>query len=347
MGENIVLAIFLTLPLLLLGGLLLFFRKHRLHKRGGFRLLLAGNLLVFFFLCSLVLLFGEIYFRFIHDSTESFGLMKTTVRWFEKHFHNNSSGLRDSIDYEFRIRSNRPRVTFLGDSFTAGHGIPDVEDRFANIVRSQLPYGDIHVLAVCAWDTQNELDALESICEAGYELDCVVLAYCLNDISDISVEWQQVLERIEAFSNTGFFVNNSYLCNTLYYRWKAANDPDIRDYYQFVENLYRGQTWEIQKDRLKLLRDEVDRRGGRLLVVTFPFYNALEDEYRYEWIHNQLDGWWQELGVPHLDLLSACESYRAEELVVSKYDAHPNERAHSVAAKAIDEFLEVQVFARR
>ena len=342
MGENIILAVVLVLPLILVCGLLLFFRKHQLHKRGGFVLLAAGNTLVFTFLCSLVIVGGEIYYRFIYDSTESFGLTKTTNRWFDQHFQYNSSRLRDSIDYEFKNSSQRRRFTILGDSFTAGHGVPDVEDRFANLVRDRLPSSDVHVLAVCGWDTQKEIESIQAICEAGYELDNVVLAYCLNDISDASAEWNQVLDRIEGFADTGFLVNNSYFVNTIYYRWKASNDPDISDYYRFVENLYSDRTWEIQKKRLEKLRDEVSSRGGRLLAVTFPFYNALGEEYRYDWIHTQLDNWWKELGVPHLDLLKSYESYRVNELMVSPYDAHPNELAHSIAAEAIAEFLDQQ-----
>jgi len=340
MGENIVLAIFSALPALLFWGLLLFFRKHRLHKKGGILLLIAGNALVFCFLFSIVVLTGEIYYRFIYDSTESFGLTKTTQHWFAKHFHRNSLGFRDSIEYELPNSSHRSRVTFLGDSFTAGHGIPNVEDRFANLVREQRPSYDVHVLAICGWDTQQEIDALEKICDEGYELDTVVLVYCLNDISDISEEWRKVLKRIASRSSDNFFVNNSYLCNTLYYRLKAANDPDIADYYQFVEDLYGGETWERQKERLQQLRDDVRRRGGRLLVVTFPFVNALGDDDRYRSIHNQLDEWWKELDVPHLDLLPAYSSYRPDELVVSRYDAHPNERAHAIAAKQIVDFLD-------
>lgn len=340
MGENLVLTIFTVVPPCLAWGLQLFFRKHRLHNRGGIPSLLAGNALVFVFLSSILILCGEVYFRFVYDSTESFGLMKTTNRWFERHFQMNSAGLRDSIEYGNAIRAGRRRVTFLGDSFCAGHGIPDVEDRFVNLVRNELSSCEVHAVGVCAWDTGDEIAALKGICDGGYELDVVVLAYCLNDISDLSIEWRNVLERIDEFSRTGFWVNSSYLCNTIYYRWRAARDPDISDYYQFVEDLYRGRAWESQKRRLRLLRDEIRRRGGQLLVVTLPFYNCLGTDYRYDWVHRQLDAWWHELDVPHLDLLPIYESHTADELVVSRHDAHPNERAHLIAAKAIAGFLQ-------
>jgi hypothetical protein len=60
---------------------------------------LAGNALVLSFLCAIVVAFGEIHYRFVFDSTDSFGLTKTTARWFERHFQENSSGFRDTIDF--------------------------------------------------------------------------------------------------------------------------------------------------------------------------------------------------------------------------------------------------------
>jgi len=290
-------------------------------------------------LLAVFMLSGELYYRFVYDTTESFGLSKTTQRWFTRHFRRNSLGFRDSIEYPNASEVNRPRVTFLGDSFTAGHGIANVEDRFVNIVRDQLPAYDVHSFSMCAWDTQQELSCLNMAGKSGYEFETVVLVYCLNDISDISPEWQRVLQRIMKFSDPGFLVENSYLLNTIYYRWKAFNDPDIGDYYQFVRNLYDGETWNVQSDRLKQLRDMVTERGGRLVVVTFPFLHALAADYRYELIHSQLDSFWQQQEVPHLDLLSFYQSLAPKDVVVSQYDAHPNERAHGIAAKAILNFL--------
>jgi hypothetical protein len=51
-----------------------------------------------------VLLSGEIYERYIYDSTDSFAPTKTTIRRFDRHFYRNSSRLRDNMDlYRKRI----------------------------------------------------------------------------------------------------------------------------------------------------------------------------------------------------------------------------------------------------
>jgi lysophospholipase L1-like esterase len=340
MQENTVLAAFVLLPVVL--GMLLrfFFRKFRRHEKLPLWLrLIAGNSLLFLFLCSMVLVSGEVYYRFFNDTTDSFGLTKTTQRWFERHFHPNRSGFRDSVDYMNRIPPGRRRVTFIGDSFTAGHGIPSVEDRFANRIRRAIPGNEVHVFAQCGWDTGDQLSFLPALDESEYQTDLVVLVYCLNDIADIVPEWQIIHERVYDSPRPGFFIENSYSLNMMYYRWKATRDPDVSNYYQFVRENYEGPIWEQQKRRLRLFRDKVRSRNGKLLVVTFPFLHALGPEYEYQPIHDCLSEQWSELDVPHLDLLSVYESLDPAEVVVNANDAHPNENAHAMAADAIAEFL--------
>jgi hypothetical protein len=74
--------------------------------------------------------------------------------------------------------------------------------------------------------------------------------------------------------------------------------------------------------------------------VTFPLFDALKEEYAYEAEHEQLNRFWTESGIPHLDLLGTYRGHRAGQLTVSPFDAHPNERAHAMAARAIGDFLE-------
>ena len=343
MEENLLLFVFAVLPVALLFSIYLFFAKSRQQTRKSLRWLrlIAGNTLVFLFLCSMVVLCGEVYYRFVYDTTESFGLTKTTQRWFGRHFRLNQSGYRDSVPaYSLQVVAGTRRVSFLGDSFTAGHGIRNVEDRFVNLVRAMRPGCEVHVLARCGWDTGHELADLMAAVDGGYPLDLLVLVYCLNDLSDIAPDWQRVNRRIYASSEPGYFVTHSYFFNTLYFRWKSARDQDVSNYYHFVLDNYRGPVWEQQKLRLKLLRDKIDSRGGRLLVVTFPFMHALGPDYEYRQVHERLDRCWKELNVPHLDLLDIYESHSPGELTVNRYDAHPNELAHRMAAESISAFLD-------
>ncbi len=341
MAENFVLFIFLILPPSLFVATRNFIRKAKADPDGRkMRSLIAGNALVFSFLLSLGLFSGEVYFRFFYDSTDSFALCKTTERWFERHFKSNLTGFRDSVNYLPTVEPGKRRVTFVGDSFTAGHGIKNVEDRFANRVRALQTDTEVHVLAQCGWDTGKELELIKFIPTSGYEENIVVLAYCLNDISDITPQWNKILNRIYKEPKPGFFIKNSYFLNTVNARLQMAREPEIVDYYSFIKKAYAGSIWEKQQARLKEIHNAVAAAGGKLVVVTFPFLHALGDDYSYREIHKQLDDFWNDQNIPHLDLLEVFADESPSQVTLSSRDVHPNVKAHTMAAEAISAFLD-------
>ena len=341
--ENTVLTIFIVAAVVMTVVAGLFFVRFRQHRRANRRALrlIAGNLVILLLLGSFAVLGGEIYYRFLYDTTDSFGLTKTTQRWFGRHFHFNESGFRDSLTgYSAALVPGRRRVTFIGDSFTAGHGIRDVEERFANLFRAMRPDLDVHVFAHCGWETGQELEAIETAGRRGYEMDLVVLVYCLNDVTDISPGWREAAGRIFDSAPPGYLFEHSYLFNTIYHRWQKAHVPEVARYFEFVRRDYEGPVWERQKHRLESLRGMVRARGGKLLVVTFPFLHALGTDYQFIETHERIDRFWRELNVPYLDLLDTYRGGSPDELTVNPFDAHPNERAHRMAAEAISAFLD-------
>jgi len=377
MGENVVLGLFLGLTILSWGGLWVFMRKVAqtsspassrgvppVGRRGtggerrsqlagedacatpgwlerwpGARLVL-GNLLVLGGLLSLTLLGGEVYYRFLTDTTDSLLFTKVSQRWHVRYWHENKDGLRDDMDYSLAIEPGKRRVTFVGDSFTAAHGVKDVENRFVNLVRKAHPEWEVQMLAKPGWDTDDEIDFLGASITNGYQLDEVVLVYCLNDVSDLMPARFEGIQRIvEDLTHSGWLRRNSFLVNTVYHRIKMRREPFMRSYYGFVKEAYRGPLWETQKQRLKKLRGLVEGHGGHLLVVTFPFLHALGPGYEYQFVHEELGQWWRDLKVPHLDLLKVYQDLPPKKVTVNRFDAHPNEYAHRLAAEAIDTFL--------
>ena len=342
MDENLVLGLFLLLPALC-GGLLVLFARRLRARPGpsGWPRLLLGNLLVLLALLALGLAAGEIYCRFLCDSTDALGCTKLNERWFQRHWQSNPSGYRDNLDYPLKLQPGKRRITFVGDSFAAGHGIKNVADRFANRLRRAHPEWEIHLLAQPGFDTGNELDLMEKCLAQGYQLDLVVLVYCLNDVADLFPEWTETAGRIRAeAARTGWFCQHSYLVNTLYYRITAPRNRDMQSYFDYIRAGYRGQPWEQQQQRLKAFRDLVQAHGGRLAVVTFPFFQALGPHYEYQFMHDELNQCWRSLDVPHLDLLTVYRNLPPARLMVNRSDPHPNEAAHALAADALEPFLQ-------
>ena len=332
--------ILLLLPAL--AGLLVVFARRMIRTRApaGWRQLLAGNALVLLLLMSLALAAGEIYFRFVYDTTDSLGYMRVSEKWVQRHWHLNNAGCRDNVDYTLRAAAGRERITFIGDSFTAGHGIKDVENRFPNRLRRAHPTWEVHVLANVGLDTGSELVILNRTISKGYQLNHVVLVYCLNDIGDLLPQGGLDTAQLAASAaNESWVLRNSYCLNFLYHRYKAALNAYARNYFPLVRSGYSGAKWEEQKQRLKDIRDVVHANGGRLSVVTFPFLHALGADYEYAFVHQNLDQFWRELDVPHLDLLQVYKGIPPEKLTVNPYDAHPNEYACELAAGALRSFL--------
>ncbi len=343
MAESFVLTLFLLCPCLGAFGMWLFFVKYQLHRTPRHRgvLLLAGNGLVFLTLLSLPLPMGEIYFRWFYDTTDSFSLTKTTQRWFERHYRKNDAGVRDSVErYTLEKLSDRRRLVILGDSFTAAQGVADVERRFANRMRTLLPDWEIRVHARGGWDTPDELEEVTQMARSGYQADAVLLVYCLNDIAAVIPEWQPILKSIYAKDKDGFWVAHSYLLNTIYYRLYASSHPQVGNYFEFVLDAYAGLPWLKERELLEQIQEVVaNQMHAKFLVATFPFLNSLEKYYRFQPAHDRLDGYWKARGIPHLDLLSVFAASRSADVMVNRFDAHPNERAHEMAAEAIAKFV--------
>ena len=333
--------IFLLAPCIC-GGALLLFARHIKGRPGpaGWGSLILGNALILLFLLSAAFTIGEAYFRFVYDTTDSLDCTRVCQRWVERYWRVNAWHCRDDLEYAFRVQPGKRRVTFLGDSFTTGHGIKHIEDRFANRIRRAHPDWEIHLLARNGFDTGPEISGLQEVLSKHYQLQDVVLVYCLNDVADMQPEYAQMMTSVGAdIGRAGWFRRQSYLADFLYCRYRVWRDPHMRDYYPFVRDAYRGTLWERQKLRLEYLRDLVRSRGGRLSVVTFPFVQALGPNYPWQFVHDELGQLWRDLNVPHLDLLPIFAKIPASRLTVNRFDAHPNELANLLAAEAIDKFL--------
>jgi hypothetical protein len=338
--DNLTYAVFLLLPLLS-GGLLVQWVRawaQAGRPKRGF-VVIRVNLILLVFLGSFLLAAAETYYRFAVDTTDSFGRTRLNTRWFQRHWKLNEMGYRDSVTvYPLAWAPGRHRITFLGDSFTAGHGVTEVEDRFANRVRDAME-AEVHVWADLGYDTGHHLELVQGLIGKGYQFDQVVLVYNLNDIGDLWPKWKAMCDAIRSAPPPPLLIRHSYFLDTWYYRLKARLNPDIANYCQSMIECYQGRLWDEQQKRLKQLRDLVEGRGGHFLVVTFPFLQHLGPDYEFRAVHAQLGRFWQDLGVPHLDLLDLYEAHRNETFTVNRHDAHPNARAHALAAEAIGNFV--------
>jgi hypothetical protein len=345
--DAIFLSIALLAPVLLGGAAFGFLRAAtRPGRRPGAAAILGGNALFLLFLVSALFLAFELYHRHLYDATDTANRSRLSRRWFERYWHVNADEIRDDVDYARARAAGRRRITFLGDSYTTGHGIAQVEDRFVNRIRRARPGWDVHALAYNGINSVEQVDLLRRFVGEGYELDVVVLVFVYNDIDSFIHEFQTFYRRIDI--PPGFLaplLETSYTADLFYRRWRqrqAALDSGIR-YPVLRSEAYTGEPWESLQYTLGLLEADVRGHGGRLAAVTFPWMQMLDAGEVDLPMYARMEEHWKARGVPHLQLLPVMQEHVSEGLLVNRRDTHPNERAHEIASDAILDFLESDV----
>ncbi len=120
------------------------------------RLLIQIGLFVWMFMAAITVL--ELYFAVFYDTTDSFNMTNVSRKWYKLHADTQMKRLvfangewfpyRDNDEFPKSIGANRRRICFCGDSFTFGHGIADISDRFSNLIGTALEekHGDRFVV---------------------------------------------------------------------------------------------------------------------------------------------------------------------------------------------------------
>lgn len=257
----------------------------------------------------------------------------------------NSLGYRDVEWTPEKVRG-KTKVMVIGDSFVAGSGIANPDDRFANQL-GQLLGHDYIVFNVASpgWDTARELRA---IADYPYRPDILVLSYYINDIKGEAYA-RGVLQpsfRRPPPDWLSPLVDNSYMVNFLYWRlirlgpqewanaywdWlhQIASDPDTR--------------WQHRQELLSLVEGAASEHIP-LLVVVFPHLTAI-DESRF--FTQPVIELFQEQGVPVLDVASLLAGRDPAQMTVNPVDAHPNESVHrEVAERLYQLMLETKVVVK-
>ena len=346
-GDIILFFIAVAAPFVLGRLTILFFRRLVAGgRRRGWLVLLAGNGLILLLLLSCVFLGWESYYRFVHDTTIGNNRSKVSQQWFKRHWHRNRMGVRDDVEYLMKRIERQRRLTFLGDSFTTGHGVEDVNQRFVNRIRVRHPDWDVHCMAKNGWSSVDHFETLGNLERQGYEFDMLVLVYFINDILPFVNQTQMPSQHSQQPRSwpTERLIDHSYVINTLYHQWRRRrlrSSDDGLDYFTLVTTAYTGEPWDHQRALLLNMRNAMTDQNAKFAVVTFPLtmQRARDNESVYE-IHRKLAAFWRECDVPHLDLLPVFKPFDLRQLTVNRHDGHPNSFAHGLAAEAIDGFLQ-------
>jgi len=324
-------------------------RTIRLKRPAGARLpskrLNAIFMGLWFLLASLT--FAEAIFALAVDHSEAFNASLIAKRWFARHIdaQRNADGFRERRILSDRLPPNVRRILFLGDSFTAGHGIKNMDDRFTERLEFQL-----NAAAKPGWQIYNmgepgyEISMIRALNEAvlsrDHAVDMVIYCYMMNDIEGYDPRTQTAIEEISQRRRSGnWLVEHSYFSNWLYHRWVQYAAGSSVDYFPHLVDSYAGTPWLAVVHDLNDMVARSREKNVPFRLVIFPFMHNLGPEYPFHEAHEKLAVWAHEHDVPVLDMKPVFEACQEEKLVVNRFDNHPNERAHALIAEELIKWI--------
>jgi len=283
----------------------------------------------------------ELWYAFAVDQSDSFNASNISQRWFQRHVRLNSQGFRDTAPFTRLVPDGRRRIAFVGDSFTFGHAIENVADRFSDRVGYLLEQAAPKKFVVANLGIPgigtNDMVPLwqKKVLQTDSQVDIAVYTICLNDIEWFSQENLEQNAEIQKLKPSFFLFRDTYFYNQLALRFQVSRKPQVRDYFGYVLEYYRGAPWEKMRAELLRFKDLLSSHQTDLRLVIFPFLHNLGPDYPFREAHQKIRDFATSHQIPVLDLAPVLIPYVPEGLTANRFDAHPNRLAHKLAAEAI------------
>lgn len=299
-----------------------------------------ASVLFSFFIFFAVFSFFEAYFRYVYDDSDGLGFLKVSKKWDQRHVVYNSDFSRDR-HFTYEKKENEIRIAAIGDSLTFGAGIKNVNDRFTNLLEAKLNAAgknvSVYNFGVPGVDTEEEIDMYRNKVKA-FNPDIIVWQYYLNDIQTKDKgESARIFQKNSKKSIVITKLSDlSYFFDFLYWRLTSRYANTFGDLNSSYLAQYHDEAkFNRHKEELNGIIDEMHADNKKVIVIIFPLLNLIGDNYPARDIHKKLDETFGLKNVEVIDLLDSLGDKKGKELVASRFDAHPNEFVHSIAASKL------------
>jgi hypothetical protein len=232
----------------------------------------------------------------------------------------------------------RPKVLFVGDSFTFGEGVTE-QDTFAARVERALatrfdPPPQVLNSGVPGYGSEFEAARLPGWLQE-FKPRAVVLVYVPND----PIPLDDTFDREDLLA-CGEAPPALYLPRLIGGALgRGARDREIEAWYESYYFGERRARWDAARAALLDMRQRCVAAQSKFGVVIFPLLHRLA-ERRFARIHETVTAACAEMGVPALDLTAALAREPDQALWIHPADHHPDARAHELAAEAMTPFVE-------
>lgn len=293
----------------------------------------AGGLLISYIFIALALLGGELYFRYAFAESEN-TVTLATINWLDRNWQTNQFGYRDR-EWSDNDYTKETTVAVVGDSFTAGWGIDDPQDRFSDVLAHHL--GDDYAvfnLGIYGTNTPEQLENLRGFTENATTPDIVILQYFLNDINYAMLSVGALPEAAPAPA----WANESYLANFLYNRLigRLIDSDYNRDWWAENYAAYdNAAIWNIHVEEINAFIDYIESIDARLIVVIFP--NMLDPVRSVAYVDRVAQVFESRGHADILKLFDAAAAWSPAERMVSPRDTHPSAAFHQYVGDTLYE----------
>jgi HEAT repeat protein/lysophospholipase L1-like esterase len=209
----------------------------------------------------------------------------------------NADGVRDgthAVEKPDRVR----RIVFLGDSVTFGDHIKREEafpQQLQALADAERRPVEVFNVALLGWSTRQERIAYQKLARK-YGPDDVVLAVCLNDIAELQNNLTRPspwLARLHERSALVRAVVNA----------RGREIASVEELFERRESPKVRQAMGRFFEEIRALRDEVEKDGGRLSVIVFPFRFQVVPGAPEPSVQREIEAFAASEGLPFRDLL--------------------------------------------
>jgi hypothetical protein len=228
-------------------------------------------------------------------------------------------------------KTGRPRVIFIGDSFTFGEGVKG-GDIYPQQIQKLFNIESINI-AMQGLNTSLERSILENFMYLNPDL--VVLGYVLND----TMPYKETIEMQRSFGKLNPIpepLQSSNLASFVYKRIKTYQERKrmIGSYKRWFE-----KEWKNNKSELLKIRDISQKSGAKFLMVLFPMFIWNGESYPLDPIHKRITQFAEKNDIQLIDMKNEFHAVPAKEYWVHPLDQHPNVKAHKVFADRIGAWI--------
>ncbi len=298
---------------------------------------LGQNIIISLLTIFIFLMVAEIYFKLFFVQSDGWNQTLASKNWFKQYWQLNSLGYRDE-EWDQNEAQTRRKILVLGDSFAAGQGIENIQDRFSNLLGAKL--GDDYLVMNISTPALSTPDEIARAKGFPYKPDILILQYFINDIRAAAEQRGFFPEKpnLEPWPILNPLIENSYVFNFIYWRvvrmlplaWQA-------DDFAWTRAAYNDEgVWWVHQQELLTIYNAAASENIKLVVVVFP---SMLDIARSREITDKVVAFFEDRQTPVLDVADMLQGLPPDQLVASPMDAHPNEWVHQQVAEKLYELI--------